>query len=60
MRLVLTMWGVDIVDLQLRFPWPRPRQAPSLEASSGGQFEQAKTFGDPATISGFGFHGGSL
>lgn len=57
MRLVLTVRGVDVVDLELRWPSRKtePDDTPTLEASGGGQFDRADTYGDPATQHGFGF-----
>lgn len=55
MRLVLTIRGTDVIDLEIRWPSKQQDQPPRLEASGGGQAERAEPYGDPATISGFGF-----
>lgn len=58
MRLILTMRGTTVVDLELNWPTkqaPAQTQASTIEASGGGQAERAEPYGDPATISGFGF-----
>lgn len=56
MRLILTLRGVPVIDLELRLPTnPEPEpERPTLEATDGGQAERADTYGDPATIAGFG------
>jgi hypothetical protein len=57
-RFVLTVHDVDVLDVQLHWPWSTcasTDDAPKLEASGGGQAERAEPYGDPATISGFGF-----
>ena len=57
MRLILTIRGTNVLDVELRWPSssnddPPP---PKLEASGGGQAERAETYGDPGTTVGFGF-----
>ena len=60
MRLNLYWRGRDVIDVEVHM-WRRrdddqPQgSAPKLEASGGGQAERADTYGDPATIAGFGF-----
>lgn len=59
MRLTLRWRGRDVIDVELHV-W-RNREdttddsGPTLQASGGGQAERADTYGDPATIAGFGF-----
>lgn len=57
MRLILTIRGTDVVDLELRWPSKAaaPVAPPRLEATSGGEFDRAEPYGDPATQHGFGF-----
>ena len=57
MRLVLTIRGTDVLDLELRWPNKATGEepAPKLEASGGHDFDRAEPYGDPATQHGFGF-----
>jgi hypothetical protein len=55
MRLVLTVRGTDVLELELRWPGTPESEPPGLEASSGGDFERAEPYGDPATQHCFGF-----
>jgi len=59
-RLNLYWRGRDVIDIELHAWRKRPDQTttddgPRLEASGGGSSERSSTFGDPATIAGFGF-----
>jgi hypothetical protein len=57
MRFVLTVRGVNMIDLEILLPIHTETTGtpPAIEASGGGQMERAEHYGDPATISGFGF-----
>lgn len=63
MRLNLYWRGQDVVDVELHVWRKRPDDmttddGPRIEASGGGSSERASSFGDPATIAGFGFQSG--
>ncbi len=57
MRLILTMRGTAVVDLELRWPHKQVESddGPTLQATGGGLIERAESYGDPATQHGFGF-----
>lgn len=56
MRLILRTRRL-VVDLEVARPEPEGERPapPALTATSGGDFERAQQYGDPATQVGFGF-----
>ena len=61
MRLILNLRGTNVIDLEMH--WPRRADQtdddrPTIEATSGGSYERADQYGDPATQMGFGFMAG--
>lgn len=57
MRLILSARSRTLLDVEiLVFPRPSaPDNGPTLRATGGIHAERAETYGDPATVTSFGF-----